>query len=308
MQNRIQIRRQLFSLVPVVFVLGASIFGAWLWLRHQQQATLPALLTRLPAHKAALGFASIGALRQSGLLQADAMAAAREPEYEAFIRKSGFNWETDLDSILWSFTPDARFFFVTGRFDWDRLEAFVKEEGGDCRDGFCTVAGSLPERQISFFPWRSHIMALAVSPDRYAADRLRLEYRHGLAAPEAPFWLHFSQGALQDAEPAAPGLKGFLRLLDRAEQATLYLAPSGDAFSLELRARCGTQDQAAALHGDFQKLTEWLNTLLKIEKQEPGGAELASVLASGQFSSSGTTLEGRWPIRREFLASLVAEE
>jgi len=305
---RLQLRRQLFSLVPVVFLLGAAAFGVWFWLQHQQQASLPALLTHLPGHNAAMGYASVDALRQSGLLQADASPTAREPEYEAFIRKSGFNWERDLDSITWSFTPDARFFFVSGRFDWVRLRAFVKQEGGECRDEFCSIVGSQPDRQISFFPWRSHVMALAVSEDRYAADRLRLEYRHGFVPPEAPFWLHLTGTALKNADPGAPGLRGFLRLLEQTQQATLYLSPQPDAFSLELRALCADDARAAELRRDFTKLTEWLNTLLKVEKQEPGETELAAILSTGKFASNGKTLEGSWPVSRKFLASLVAEE
>ncbi|MCW5963246.1 MAG: hypothetical protein KIT83_04340 [Bryobacterales bacterium] len=303
-----QLRRQLITLAPVVFVLGATIFGAWLWLRHQEGAALPALIQHLPGQNAALGFASIEALRQNGMLKPDAAPSAREPEYEAFIRKSGFNWEQDLDSIVWSFTADARFFFVTGRFDWTRLQEFVKEEGGECRDEFCTIGGSQPDRQISFFPWRSNVMALAVSEDRYAADRLRLDYRHGITPPQAPFWLHLTGTALKDADPLAPGLKGFLRLLERTQHATIYLVPKDDTFSLELRAQCADSDVASALGADFAKLTEWLNQLLKIEKQEPDDAEFASVLATGKFTASGTMVVGSWPVSRNFLLSLISNE
>lgn len=292
----------------MVFVLGSIIFGAWLWLSYQQGATLPVLIQHLPGQNAAMGFASVEALRQSGMLKPDATPSAREPEYETFIRKSGFNWENDLDSIVWSFTSDARFFFVTGRFDWARLQEFVKEEGGECRDEFCTISGSQPDRQISFFPWRNNVMALAVSQDRYAADRLRLEYRHGIAATEAPFWLHLTGTALKDADPLAPGLKGFLRLLERTQHATIYLVPKDDAFSLELRAQCENADVASSLGADFTKLTEWLNQLLKIEKQEPSDAEFASVLATGKFAANGTIVEGSWPVSRNFLLSLISDE
>lgn len=292
----------------MVFVLGAAILGATVWLRHQQQATLPALLNRLPGHNAAMGFASVEALRQSGLMLREAGSDAREPEYETFIRKSGFNWERDMDTVAWSFTPDARFFFVTGRFDWARLHEFVKEEGGECRDEFCTIAGSRPDRQISFFPWRSHVMALAVSEDRYAADRLRLEYRHGFVPPESPFWLHLTGTALSETNTDASGMKGFARLLARTKQATLFLEPVGEAFSLELRAECESPEQAAALKQDFTRLTEWLNTLLKIENEQPAETELASVLSTGRFTATDKTLQGSWPIRREFLKSLLSEE
>ncbi len=303
-----QLRRQFLTLAPVVFVLGITTFGAWLWLDYQRGGTLPALVNHLPSQNAAMGFASIAALRQSGMLRPDVNPASREPDYDAFIRKSGFNWETDLDHLVWSFTSDARFFFVSGRFDWSRLEEFVREEGGECRDGFCTIAGSQPERQISFFAWRSHVMALAVSPDRYAADRLRLDYRHSFAAPDSPFWLHLDGAALRDGYPLAPGLKGFLRLLERTQNATLFLTPAEDAFRLELRAQCATEELATATSAEFSKLTDWLNKLLAIEKQQPTETELAAVLSTGKFTSNGKMVEGAWPISRNFLSGLLSDE
>jgi hypothetical protein len=298
----------LFSLVPVVFVVGAAIFGAWLWLLHQQQANPEALVRRMPSTNAAMGYLDVKLLRQSGLLRADASGLTREAEYEEFIRKSGFHWERDLDALLWSFTPDARFFFVTGRFDWDRLRKFAVSEGGECQNEFCTVAGSQPDRQISFFPWRSHVMALAVSEDRYAADRLRLEYRHQVQPADAPLWLHLSGTALSNDGTELEGLRGFLRLLERTQQSTLFLRPEADAFSLELLARCDGPDQASALASDFRKLTEWLNRLLKIEKVEPSETELAGILSTGQFTVSGDAVAGKWAVSRAFLESIFAED
>lgn len=300
-----ELRRHFLPLVPVVFVLGAAILGAGFWLRHQQQSSLPVLMAHLPSQNAVLGFAHVEAIRASGLLEAEGAPPTHEPEYEAFIRKSGFNWEKDLDAVVWSSTPDARFFFATGRFDWERLRQFVVEEGGGCKDDFCTVTGSQPDRQISFFPWQSNVIAMAVSPDRYAADRLRLEYQHNFEPPSAPFWLHFTGGALRDTEPGAAGLKGFSRLLERADTATLFLQPSGEAFSLELRAQCPDPEKANDLQREFTKLTEWLNTLLRIEKQNPSDSEMAAVLSGGKFVAKGPVLEGSWPISRKFLGTLT---
>lgn len=308
MGYRVPSRRQLFSLVPVVFVLGAAILGAAVWLRHQQQAAPEALVRRLPGANAAMGYLNVDALRQAGLLQTKASNITREAEYEEFIRNSGFQWERDLDALLWSFTPDARFFFVTGRFDWGRLRQFVVTEGGECQGEFCTIAGSQPDRQISFFPWRSNVMALAVSEDRYAADRLRLEYRHQREALDAPFWLHLSGSALTSSESEIEGLRGFLRLLERTEETTILLRPENDTFALQLLARCEQPEQATALAADFRKLTEWLNRLLEIEKQEPQETELAAILSSGQFAASGQAVEGKWAVPRAFLESIFAQD
>lgn len=292
----------------MIFVLGAAILGAGMWLRHQQQASLPALLTHLPSQEAVYGYVSVEALRASGLLKPNAKPNTREPEYEAFIAKSGFNWEKDMDSVLWSSTKDGRFFFVTGHFDWDQLEKFVAQEGGECRDSFCTLAGSVPDRQISFFPWRTNVMAMAVSPDRYAADRMRIEYRYLLEPPASPFWIHASPNSLKGSVPESPGLRVFARLLEHAKDATLYLDAGKEPFSLQLRAQCENQEQAEKLRDGLTKGTEWLKTLLRMEDQTPTGTDVAGVLSKGSFAAKQSTVEGVWPIPREFLAQLIAEE
>ena len=58
---------------------------------------------------------------------------------------------------------------VKGRFDWNSLQSYAREQGGTCRNALCRMNGSTPERRISFFPLRPDLMGLAVSPDDSAA-------------------------------------------------------------------------------------------------------------------------------------------
>lgn len=290
---------------------GATLLAvaAFVWLRLGGIGA-GATWKHLPARDAAVGSVDVNAIRDAGLVGSGG-SALREPEYEDFIRRSGFNWEKDMDRVTWSFTPTAKFFLVDGRFDWPRLEAFVKTEGGECRDGFCTVRGSQPGREISFFALRPEVMALAVSADRYAADQMRqthdTEGSHPLASPpRAPLWVHFSKFTLETAEPESPGMRGFARILRETEEALVVLEPAENTFRLRLEARCASPEKAQSLAKDLTNLTALLNRLLGMEKVKPGESDFASVLAGGTFIAAETQLQGTWPISKSFLSGLVA--
>ncbi len=282
------------------------------WLRFGPSGT-GSPIRHLPTRDATVGQVDFAAIRSAGFAPSANAGALHEPEYEDFIKRSGFNWERDLDRLTWSFTATAKYFVVEGRFDWPKLEAFVKAEGGECRDGFCTVRGSQPGREISFFPLRPSVMALAVSADRYAADQMRQTHPVGTGhplskPPAAPLWVHFSKFSLHNGEPESPGLRGFARILRETEEALLVLKPAEKEFVLQLDARCETPQKAQALAGDLTKLTQLLNRLLGMEKATPGEADFASVLAKGRFDAEQNVLHGSWPISRVFLTSLLSEQ
>lgn len=293
-------------------VAAAIAMAGLLWMRFGAEGGGP-LLRHLPTRDAAVGQVDVAGIRAAGFAPSGNSAAIREPEYDDFIKRSGFNWEKDLDRIAWSFTPTAKFFLVEGRFDWPRLEVFVKSEGGECQKRFCTVRGSQPGREISFFPLRDGVMAMAVSADRYAADQLRQTHdvpkgHPVLNPPVAPMWVHLSKFPLNSGEPDSPGLRGFARILRETEEAMLALEAKDKDFVLRLDARCTDAEKATALAAELTKLTALLNRLLGMERATPGEADFASVLAKGSFEAKEDRLHGVWPIGRAFVAALITEQ
>ena len=123
-------------------------------------------------------FCGFHALRRAGFLQLlYGTKVGTEPEYESFVRKTQFDYRRDLDTALISFAPDGKFLLLKGRFDWKSLHAYVDDENGKCYNSLCQMAGSAPERQISFFPVQSGLMALAVSVGHNAALRMNTAAR-----------------------------------------------------------------------------------------------------------------------------------
>ena len=83
-----------------------------------------------------------------------------------------------------AFAPDGKYMLLKGRFDWKSLRGYVRGSDGLCNNSFCRMAGSTPDRRISFFPVQSNLMALAVSP----AGRCRAPHeRHRSAARTRKF-------------------------------------------------------------------------------------------------------------------------
>ena len=90
-------------------------------------------MARLPAKDAVILAIDFAALRRAGLI--DLLANSKTPEeaeYKQFVSKTEFDYKQDLDLALVSFGPTGKYFLLKGRFDWNRLSAYVKSSGGDC--------------------------------------------------------------------------------------------------------------------------------------------------------------------------------
>lgn len=278
------------------------------WQRARSLATPEALWKRLPARDAVVLYVDFAALRRTGLLQiAEAQAVAAEPEYREFVERTKFDYSKDLDAALVAFAPSGRYFLVRGRFDWPRLRAHAAASGGGCRDRFCTMAGSTPERKISFVPLADEVMALAVSPDDMAAEVLRHPDPAAAVPPDMPadpVWLTLAGSALKSKEPLPPGTRMFARNLENAERIVLSLGPEERRFALRMEVRCRSEKEAAELAEAMKKATETVQTMIARENQRPNPRDLSGVLWGGTFSSVGTRMKGHWPVERVFFEEI----
>lgn len=294
-----------------MYWLGAALAAAALliagvdWYRSQPFSTAR-LLQRLPTDNALVLSVDFQALRRAGILQMlDGSQAGRDPEYQAFVRRTNFNYQRDLDRALAAFAPTGKFLLLEGRFDWPRLDAYVAEQGGRCERGLCRMQGSLPERQISFFPLRSGLMALAVSPDRSAALRLATPAPGPPAvAPPSPVWLSVPVAMLRSGDSMPAGTRMFAHSLSEAESVTLAFAPEGRRLAAKLDVLCRNEIDAADAALELTRVTTMLRQMIARENQSPNPADLSGVLAAGSFRSGGKRVYGYWPVERSFVENL----
>ena len=297
-------------LVIGVFVVAAAAAAFGLYERARiTGASAPKMLQRLPAQTAIVLFLDFDTLRLGGILKLLSQnKTAEDPEYQAFIRATGFDYRRDLDRAAVSFGRDGAFFVIKGRFDWKKLAAYAIAQGGACDNSLCRMPGSTPDRRISFFPLQSNLMALAVSSDSFAATRLATPQPDAvqpLETPRDPVWLSIPADNLKTPDRLPAGTRMFATALASADKILLSLGPEGQQFEARLNVTCRTAEDAAALSGQLQQATSLLRSMIARENQKPNPKDLSGVLTAGVFSQSGRRVFGRWPLQPVFLESLA---
>ena len=265
------------------------------------------LLRRLPMDNATVLQIDVAALRTAGLLKAFARGkGAIEPEYQAFLTGTGFEYERDLDLALASFGPSGTFLILKGRFDWPKLEAYAGNNGGSCFHQLCRMPGSVPERRISYLPLTPNVMAMAVSTNDLAASQMTKEppATSTRQVPAEPVWLSVPGNALRANTALPPATRIFTAALGASEQVLFTLGPAGQAYEAKLTATCKSAEDARVMTVQLTKLTEMLKGFLGKAKGA-GGQDLGGFVAGGMFTQTGTKVLGLWPVRRELLDSLA---
>jgi hypothetical protein len=300
-------KRAALLIITIASLCGVAVWGV-ARLRYHALRTTSDWLQRLPTRDSMVFYVDFAALRKGGVLQMLAGSkVGEEPEYKVFVMKTEFDYTRDLDAVLACFTPHAKYLVVKGRFDWNSLASYAREQGGTCRDALCRMSGSTPERKISFFPLRPNLMGLAVSPDEWAAADLQstAARRRGLELPDAPVWISIPPAMLKTGSDMPPGTRMFAHTMEDADDVSIAMAPSGNRFEARLNVQCRSERQAAALAAQLQAITAMLREMIAREHQTPNPRDLSGVLTSGTFNHLGTQVMGSWPLEKGFVEGLL---
>jgi hypothetical protein len=265
------------------------------------------MFRRLPTDDALVLFVDFAALRNGGILQLlDGSKVGEDPEYRSFVNKTEFDYKQDLDTAMVAFSPKGKYMLLRGRFDWKSLSSYVRGVDGMCNNSFCRMAGSTPDRRISFFPIQSDMMALAVSPEEAAALNMNtVDARPERDFPAAPIWISIPPSVVRSGQTLPDGAQMFARKLERAQSVTLALTPESDAFNAKLDVRCGSAADAAEIAGQLTKVTDVVREMIARENKTPNPADFSGFLTSGTFRSEGSRVFGYWPIPRAMVDNLL---
>lgn len=296
-------------LLAAVVLLCAALIAGLAWLRFRGAATTSDLLLHFPDRDQAVTlYIDFRALQRAGVPGMLAgTKVTEEPEYRHFIRQTGFDYRRDLDLAVVVFQPKTTLFLLRGRFDWPKLRAYVRGRHGECHNTFCRLEGSTPDRRISFFPLHFNVMALAVSPDSWAAGNLmgRKPPEDDPAVPRHPVWLSIPGERLRAADGLPAGTRLFAKVLGRADRVVLSLLPEAGKLEALLEADCPSARDASAVAAELTTITGVLRDLIAKEKQAPNPRDLSGVLTAGVFRSDDTRVTGRWPLPKPFLETLA---
>jgi hypothetical protein len=294
--------------VLLVLALCAGIIAGLIFSRKRSLSSLDDLAAYLPAEQGVVLAIDLAALRGTGLVAAlGGSGVAREPEYVAFIRDTGFDFQEDLDYVLVWFGKDATCALLKGRFDWAKLKAYATGQRGACRNSFCRVGGATEDRKISFFPLTGTVMGFAVGPDEWAATRLmgRKPARDAGGVPRHPVWLKAAATDLTGNESLPAGSRLFAKAMQEADTVAFYLTANGDRMAIELDAACRSSADASTLAFQLTGVTRVLKEMIAREGKSPNPADLSGMLAGGVFNQVDRRVLGRWPVEREFLESIL---
>jgi hypothetical protein len=239
-----------------------------------------------------------------------ALAGARvaeEPEYQAFVTETGFNYQQDLDLVVAKFGKETSYFLLRGRFDWPRLRAYVRSQGGNCHNAFCQVGGSTPQRQISFFPLKTNLMAMAVGPSPSSAWDLARPQPDAQprTAPARPVWLAAPSGVLQNIQNLHPGARLLATALEGAGEIEFSLEIAPGRLEALMDVVCRTPGEAADLSSRLEQITRLLKGTSAAGGNAANPRDLLGVLSAGSFQTEERHVRGRWPIEQALLESIL---
>lgn len=265
----------------------------------------------MPQREAAVLFIDVAAIRSSGILDKLAgTTVGEEPEYKTFLEKTGFDYKRDLDRLMANSAVAeegaTHYFLLEGRFDWNRLAAYAKAQGGSCDGDFCALKGSTPGRMLSFYPVSKRLMAFASSPNEKAAREItsRTPVKAPYDVPNTPVWLHIPSSVLRNQSSLPAGTRLFTRALESAQRLMFSLGPQGDRYELTLDVTCTTPEEAVVIKNQLEGVTQLLQKLIAREKQTPNRNDLSGVLTSGTFQRHSEHVIGKWPLEKGFFETL----
>jgi hypothetical protein len=265
-------------------------------------------MKRLPTADAVVLYIDMQRLRSLGVIEKlfDNARVGQDPEYQSFIKKIDFDFRNDLNTAMVAFAPSGKYMLLRGRFDWKAFRDYVIAQDGHCNNSVCKLVGSTPERHISYFPLQKDLMALAVSPDEAAFERMNaVDQRPDAELPNAPIWLIIPPAVLKSTSSLPTGTRLFAESLERAQSTLLWLNVAPNAFQLRMEVRCSSVGDAVQAASDLTRLTALLRRMIESEKQTPNPADLSGLLTSGSFHNEGTKVLGEWPITQALLENLV---
>jgi hypothetical protein len=295
--------------IVALSVAACAIAGAvGYWYHARGAARAPSLASYLPADNASVIYIDVDALRRSGILNLVAGSkAVEEPDYQQFVNETKFDYRQDLDAVAAAFKDGKVYFALRGRFHWKDLKDYAARQGGSCHSDFCVVAGSQPNRRISFYPLKHDVIAMAIGPDDFAAYQIASASKKlELAPPKEPVWALIPAVALQRMDSLPVAAKAYVPALQGAEQILFSMgADPAQQLQLGVQVTCKDAMAASALLTQFEGTTNALRQVLSKMNRKPDSADLNGVLVAGTFHRSERQVYGAWPIPKAFVDALT---
>lgn len=264
------------------------------------------LVRLLPPGTGAVTFyADVALLRSThmlGLISPDQVAAS---DYRRFVDATGFDYTSDMDAVAGRITGEESDFLVEGRFDWRRIESYVRAQGGKCED-ICVVPATSPGRWASLRTMQPDVVAISVSSERAAVLSVGRKVAEPIASgvPADPIWVTMPGSILTPASSWPAAAKVLAASLHTAQAVTFAAGMHDSSLRLEMKARFDSEQSAQAVRNQLEIDTRMLKLELAREHEKPNPADLTGLLTAGTFQLVGSDVVGHWPVERALLHAL----
>ncbi|HXW61097.1 MAG TPA: hypothetical protein VEJ45_00730 [Candidatus Acidoferrales bacterium] len=312
--------------VAAVLACIAAAVGGWFlyrWHRPWKGAragTAPEILTHVPADAPVIAYIDVAALRRlqdsplTAIVGLAGQNPRQDPDYENFVRNTGFDYTRDLDHVAVAFWPsfslkttpkgaDNRALAVAdGRFDEGKIKAYALRSG-------TTI--TLGERSFYIVPGDPDVAFEFRSPTRMAlasgTDGVRLLSQPDPASRGGPTEERIDRVAgaplfavaRTDNLPASlyENLRGVPQLQTLARSVRgLVLAgqPDGEVIHLTLDAECDSMTSALELATVVDSLRLLGSMALADPKARPQMTKPQVAFLSAVLNQAQLTHEDRW--------------
>ena len=329
--------RKYGGLAAILLLVLACTWGISAW-RHRFVRGDRDLFRFLPAGPGTTLFVDVNLLRRGGLLDrfVGPKTVVPDPDYETFVRETGFDYIRDLDTLAakkGSVPISSVVLLARGHFNWGSLRNYAIKSGGSCHGDFCRFASKAGHRKLVFREIQPDVLQLFIGSASSFSNTNKSEEKankkgsvpilsqengsvpisSALSAPryelpDEPVWLELGPGVLSNPADLPLPLRIFAISLASASSVILSLGPAAEAsnaaFILKFKAKMPNSAAAGTARTQLELQTKMLKTGLKRAHEEPDPAGLTGLLAAGSFETSGTTVSGLWPVRRELLLAL----
>ncbi len=257
----------------------------------------------LPTANASVIYIDVDALRRSGILGMLAGSkTAEEPDYQQFVQETKFDYRQDLDAVAAALKDGRIYFALRGRFHWSNLRDYAARQGGSCHNDFCVVAGSQPNRRISFYPLKSNVLAMAIGPDDFGAYQVAVQPSQARACGAEGARVGADSGRRASKYGFIAGRREGLRAGIARARIRSYsaLAPTA-AQQLQLGLHVTCKDAAGgigAAHAVRNNHQSAARIARRTKRQKPDPADLSGVLVAGSFRRDERQVYGTWPISK----------
>jgi hypothetical protein len=274
------------SVILAIVAAGVCIVGLRYVLRARgasEAGSLPELLEMAPADSTFIAYADVAALRQDPLVQraaAFAQPATQDRDYVEFVRSTGFDYQRDLDRVVFATGPGAAaagtMAVAEGRFDQKKIEEYALRSGkveNENGRAVYVVPSATPGTSISFAFLAANRIAVSDGGNLFATpgglsstplDPAMHERLSRVAA--APLFFAAKTPARSTAgtaaAPGAPSLLESVRWMDFAAR------PDGGDVILSAEGECGSLEEAQKVASTL----EFLRSLLRSALADPKAA------------------------------------